>query len=180
MGRVLAYIAAGASLAQALQLENAPIVLRVIVTSVLAVIICVFSEGVGRAIGYSDAASMFKHLSPMMHGVGLALSPAVALGSAIDRLLLTIIPSQRANETERETSTEQFREVVAAEADVSSAEEELIHGVFSLGETEVKEIMEPRVDIVASTPPRRGRRCSTACEAPSTRAFRCFATRSMK
>jgi CBS domain containing-hemolysin-like protein len=85
----------------------------------------------------------------------LALSPAVALGSAIDRLLLTIIPSQRANETERETSTEQFREVVAAEADVSSAEEELIHGVFSLGETEVKEIMVPRVDIVgidATTP----------------------------
>lgn len=41
MGRVLADIAAGASLAQALQLENAPIVLRVVVTSVLAVIICV-------------------------------------------------------------------------------------------------------------------------------------------
>ncbi|HTE46430.1 MAG TPA: hemolysin family protein, partial [Gemmatimonadaceae bacterium] len=47
------------------------------------------------------------------------------------------------------------REVIAAEADVSSAEEELIHGVFSLGETEVQEIMVPRVDIVgidASTP----------------------------
>ncbi|HEY9230349.1 MAG TPA: hemolysin family protein, partial [Gemmatimonadaceae bacterium] len=39
-------------------------------------------------------------------------------------------------------------EVVAAEADVSTAEEELIHGVFSLGVTEVQEIMVPRVDIV--------------------------------
>jgi CBS domain containing-hemolysin-like protein len=38
--------------------------------------------------------------------------------------------------------------VVASEAEVSSAEEELIHGVFSLGETEVHEIMVPRVDIV--------------------------------
>ena len=38
---------------------------------------------------------------------------------------------------------------------MSSAEEELIHGVFSLGETEVQEIMVPRVDIVgidATTP----------------------------
>ncbi len=155
MARVLVYVVAGASLAQALRLENTPIVVRVVVTSVLAVIICVFSEGAGQAIGYSDAASMFKRLSPMMHGVGMALSPAVALGSALDRLLHTIIPTQRANESERETSTEQFREVVAAEADVSSAEEELIHGVFSLGETEVQEIMVPRVDIVgidATTP----------------------------
>jgi CBS domain containing-hemolysin-like protein len=155
MGRVLSYIAAGASFAQALRLETAPFVVSVIVISLFAVIVCVFSEGVGRAIGYSDAAAMVRRLSPLMHAVGLALSPAVALGSAIDRLLNTIIPSDRANETERETSTEQFREVVAAEADVSSAEEELIHGVFSLGETEVKEIMVPRVDIVgidATTP----------------------------
>jgi len=155
MGRVLAYVAAGAALAQALSLETMPIVVRILVTTVLAVIICIFSEGVGRAIGYSDAAPMFKRLTPLMHGVAIALSPAVALGSAIDRLLHTIIPTHRANEIERETSTEQFREVVAAEADVSSAEEELIHGVFSLGETEVQEIMVPRVDIVgidATTP----------------------------
>jgi CBS domain containing-hemolysin-like protein len=148
MARVLAYVTAGASLAQALQLEATPIALRVVATSVFAAILCVFSEGVGRAIGYSDAAAMHKRLSPMMYAVGMALSPAVALGSALDRLLHTIIPTHRANEIERETSTEQFREVVAAEADVSSAEEELIHGVFSLGETEVQEVMVPRVDIV--------------------------------
>jgi CBS domain containing-hemolysin-like protein len=56
---------------------------------------------------------------------------------------------------EEDTNAERFHEVVAAEADVSSAEEELLHGVFSLGETEVREIMVPRVDIVgiaATTP----------------------------
>ena len=148
MGRVLAYIGAGASFAQALGLQSAPIIPEIVMTALLAVVVCVFSEGVGRAIGYSDASSMFKRLTPLMRFVGAALSPAVALGAAIDRTLNTIIPSDRANETERETSTEQFREVVAAEADVSSAEEELIHGVFSLGETEVQEIMVPRVDIV--------------------------------
>jgi len=138
MARVLVYVAAGASLAQAMRLENAPIVLRVLVISVLAVIICVFSEGVGRAIGYSDAASMFKRLSPMMHGVGLALSPAVALGSALDRLLHSIIPTQRANESERETSTEQFREVVAAQFGVAIVvrvvDADLSFGAGSAGE----------------------------------------------
>jgi len=43
---------------------------------------------------------------------------------------------------------EQFREVVAAEADVTAAEEELLYGVFSLGDTQVQEIMVPRVDVV--------------------------------
>jgi CBS domain containing-hemolysin-like protein len=87
--------------------------------------------------------------------VSTVLSPAVAFGAAIDRGLNAIIPPPPDDEADRETHAEQFAEVVAAEADVSSAEEELIHGVFSLGATTVEEIMAPRVDIVgidASTP----------------------------
>ena len=37
---------------------------------------------------------------------------------------------------------------VATEADVSRDEEELLRGVFSLGDTEVNEVMVPRIDIV--------------------------------
>jgi CBS domain containing-hemolysin-like protein len=83
------------------------------------------------------------------------MAPAASLGATLERLLLVVIPPVAANDEERETSAEQFREVVAAEADVSSAEEELIHGVFSMGDTQVQEIMIPRVDIVgidSSTP----------------------------
>ncbi|MEP6493601.1 MAG: hemolysin family protein [bacterium] len=155
MGRVVAYIAAGVSLAQALHLERMPFAMRVLVTAVAAAVVCVLTEGVGRAIGYANAAATHARLTPIARLVAAVLSPAVALGSAIDRTLHAVIPPTPSNESERETSTEQFREVIAAEADVSSAEEELIHGVFSLGETEVQEIMVPRVDIVgidASTP----------------------------
>lgn len=155
MGRVLAYIAAGASLAQALHLATMPFLLRVLVTAGAAAVVCVLTEGVGRAIGYSNASAMYARLTPMARVVGALLSPAVALGAAIDRTLHAVIPRTPSNESERETSAEQFREVIAAEADVSIAEEELIHGVFSLGETEVQEIMVPRVDIVgidATTP----------------------------
>src|SRR5205085_8631070 len=90
MARVLAYIAAGASFAQALDLEAAPIMTRLVLTSALAVVVCIFSEGVGRAIGYSDAASMFRRLARLMRAVAVALSPAVALGAALDRLLQSI------------------------------------------------------------------------------------------
>jgi CBS domain containing-hemolysin-like protein len=148
MGRVLAYVAAGAALAQALHLELLGMTARVAVVAIVAVVVCTLAECVGRAIGYAAPSSMHARLLPVIRVVGTLLSPAVALSAAIDRTLQAIIPLSDTAEDDRETSTEQFREVVAAEADVSSAEEELIHGVFSLGETEVQAVMVPRVDIV--------------------------------
>jgi CBS domain containing-hemolysin-like protein len=148
MARVLAYVAAGASLAQALRLPQMGLLPRALVIAVTAILVCILAEGVGRALGYADPTKTHARLSPVIQWVGVILRPAVALGSAIDRTLQAIIPHSASTEDEHETSTEQFREVVAAEADVSMAEEALIHGVFSLGETEVQEVMVPRVDIV--------------------------------
>lgn len=155
MGRVLAYIAAGAAYSQAVQLSSFALWPRIALTALIALVATTISEGAGRAVGYASPATTFARLTPMAQGLSVLLSPAVAFGTIIDRALQAIIPPSATRDEERETSAEQFREVVAAEADVSSAEEELIHGVFSLGETEVQEVMVPRVDIVgidASTP----------------------------
>jgi putative hemolysin len=148
MGRVLAYIAAGASLAQALHLASMALVPRSAAIALAALVVGVLAEGVGRAMGYATPGATYARLLPLTHAVGFVLSPAVALGAAIDRAINVVIPPTPSNASERETSAEQFREVVAAEADVSVAEEALIHGVFSLGETDVQEIMVPRVDVV--------------------------------
>jgi CBS domain containing-hemolysin-like protein len=155
VGRVLAYVTAGASLAQALRLAEMPVLARGLVTALGAIVVCVLAEGVGRALGYATPAATHAKLQPITKAVAIVLSPVVALGAAIDRGIHAIIPPTPTNAGERETNAEQFREVVAAEADVSLAEEQLIHGVFSLGETEVQEIMVPRVDMVgidADTP----------------------------
>jgi CBS domain containing-hemolysin-like protein len=147
MARVLAYIAAGAAFARPLGLDHLTALPRYLMIALSATVLCALSEGVGRAIGYSDPPRIHGALAGMRRFVTFILRPAISLNAAIDRALLVLIPASRAEE-EHEASTEQFREVVASEADVSSAEEELIHGVFSLGETEVQEIMVPRVDIV--------------------------------
>jgi putative hemolysin len=148
MGRVLAYIAAGVSLAQALHLASMALAPRCVAIALAALVVGVLAEGVGRAMGYATPGATYARLLPLTHAVGFVLSPAVALGAAIDRAINVVIPPTPSNASERETSAEQFREVVAAEADVSLAEEALIHGVFSLGETEVQAIMVPRVDVV--------------------------------
>ncbi|MEO7085705.1 MAG: hemolysin family protein [Gemmatimonadaceae bacterium] len=149
MARVVAYVAAGASLAAALHLAQASVGGRIFGIALVAAVICLFAEGTGRAVGYGDRDATFRRFGPMIRGVTAILRPAVALGGAIDRFVYAAIPKPASSETDRETSAEQFRDVIAAEADVSSAEEELIRGVFSLGDTEVKEIMVPRVDIIA-------------------------------
>jgi magnesium and cobalt exporter, CNNM family len=155
MGRVLSYIVAGTALSQCLGLAAMPTGWRIASIATAAIVICTITEGMARAIGYASPTAAHSRLAPVTRLAVIVLGPAAALGAAIDRTLNAIIPPTPANADERETSAEQFREVVAAEADVSTAEEELIHGVFSLGQTEVQEIMVPRVDIVgidASTP----------------------------
>ncbi len=149
IARVVFYIACGASFAQALSLSSRASSERLGLIAVVAGVVCLISEGTGRTIGYAVPASAIRRLGPLMRAIGTVLRPAVALGAAFERTLNAVIPKAPSNETERETSAEQFRDVVAAEADVSMAEQELIRGVFSLGDTEVQEIMVPRVDIIA-------------------------------
>src|SRR5947208_1403896 len=73
---------------------------------------------------------------------------ATLLATADGALLATGHAAPRRIIGDREEGAEQFREVVAAEAEVSAADEELLHGVFTLRDTEVQEIMVPRVDVV--------------------------------
>jgi CBS domain containing-hemolysin-like protein len=63
-------------------------------------------------------------------------------------MLRRLLPAPPRREDDREAAAEQFRQVVAAEADVSKDEGALLQGVFSLGDTAVRDIMIPRVDIV--------------------------------
>jgi CBS domain containing-hemolysin-like protein len=105
---------------------------------------------VSRSIGYATAPRLAIALSPVIHALEIILSPILRLGVSLDSAFERVLPppsiEQRAEQ--REEATEQFRQVVAAEADVSRDEEALLHGVFSLGDTAVRAVMVPRVDIV--------------------------------
>jgi putative hemolysin len=148
MARILAYVTSAAALAQALHLATLSLPVRTVVGLLTAIVIVVVCEGAGSELGYARAAETLVRLDPVIKLIRVVLAPAVTLNTVLERTLLAAIPRGPANEEERETFAEQFHEVVAAEADVSSAEEALIHGVFSMGDTNVQEIMVPRVDIV--------------------------------
>lgn len=148
LARVLAHLIAGAAVARALDIRRGDGVGGALLALGAALLIVVVVEGISRSLGYASAPRLAVALEPLIRGLEIVLSPilrvGVALDSAFERVLRAVSIEQRAEQ--REEATEQFRQVVAA--NVSRDEEALLHGVFSLGDTAVREVMVPRVDIV--------------------------------
>jgi CBS domain containing-hemolysin-like protein len=148
--RVLAHLVAGAAVARALDIQRGDGARGALIALAAALLIVVVVEGISRSIGYATAPRLAVALAPVIQALEVILSPILRVGVALDSAFERVLPppsiEQRAEQ--REEATEQFRQVVAAEADVSRDEEALLHGVFSLGDTAVREVMVPRVDIV--------------------------------
>lgn len=148
--RVLAHLVAGAAVVHWLTLQPRDGLIGAVFAVVAALAIVIIVEGVFRSIGFATAPRIAIALAPMINALDVALWPVLRVGTALDRLFERFLPAPSLEERaeQREEATEQFRQVVAAEADVSRDEQALLHGVFSLGDTAVREVMVPRVDIV--------------------------------
>jgi CBS domain containing-hemolysin-like protein len=150
LARVLAHLVTGAAVARAAGLQRGDGARGAITALAMALAVVVVVEGVGRSLGFATAPRLAIAFSPLIRGLEVLLAPILRAGVALDALFERLMPAptveQRAEQ--REEAAEQFRQVVAAEADVSRDEEALLHGVFSLADTAVREVMVPRVDIV--------------------------------
>ncbi|MEO8623980.1 MAG: CNNM domain-containing protein, partial [bacterium] len=150
LSRVLAHLLAGAAIARTLNIRHGDGVPGAALAFAAALCVVIVVEGIARSLGFATAPRFILAFAPLVRALEVILSPVLRLGVGIDSLLERLMPAptieQRAEQ--REEATEQFRQVVAAEADVSRDEEALIHGVFSLSDTSVREVMIPRVDIV--------------------------------
>ncbi len=144
-GRILFQLGAGAALAIALR-PNASVILALVIATVAIAV----SESGARALGDLLAIRALRRLRVVARAAVITLRPVVAVGAWCDRVLLAVLP-RRADGDAREADVERFREVVAAEvadAEPGATSQQLLTGVFALGDTQVKEIMIPRVDIV--------------------------------
>lgn len=106
------------------------------------------TETAARAWGDAHAPAAERFVHPLVRALEAVLAPVIALAAMLDRATALALPAPTVDEEERELAAAQFREVVAAEAEVTQGEAALLHGVFSLGDTEVHEVMVPRVGIV--------------------------------
>jgi len=147
--RVLGQLGAGMGVAMLLYRFPASGWWTALIIIVTAFLLVGLSESIARSVGDARAVEVASRLSKLISTVEGALSPVVVLGEIIDRGLNSLLPAPVQDEEDREAMTEQFKQVVAAEAEVPPDEQVLLNGVFRLGQTEVHEIMVPRIDLVA-------------------------------
>jgi CBS domain containing-hemolysin-like protein len=145
--RILAHLVAGCAIASALRFSDRSLVASLVIAVPVALAAVLISESIARSVGDALSAQSFKRLAPVVQLVERVLSPVVLLGAWLDNILHSLIPPAPVEE-DREATAEQFRQIVAAEADVTDREETILHGVFSLGDTSVHEVMVPRVNLV--------------------------------
>ncbi len=143
--RLVCFLAAGAA-APPLWDAGGP---QVLLTIVLLMVGVGVAETFARTVGGTRAHSPSQWLSGWAAFVTLLATPVVALMQRTERWLAGAFPAARIDADADEVATEQFLDVVAAEADVTGKEKTLLEGAFSLGETQVQEIMTPRVELVA-------------------------------
>jgi putative hemolysin len=144
-----ALLVTGAATAVALGLAVKPPAVALLEGLLIVVGALVFVEAVPRAIGNTAGAPLAGTLYPFVRFLETILKPLVSVSFALDRALRRAFPVAPPSETEREDTAERFRQVVQAEAEIPAEQQAMLDRIFGLGETEVHEIMVPRVDIVA-------------------------------
>jgi putative hemolysin len=146
--RLLAHLITGTGIALVVSAGADHPTRAIIAGGLLLVVNVMLVEGIARSAGFVGGQAMVERLAVIVRMADMLLLPVTALGGAFERALARALPPADETPASREAGAEHFREVVAAEADVSEAEEELLHGIFSLGDTQVQEVMVPRVDVV--------------------------------
>jgi CBS domain containing-hemolysin-like protein len=155
IARLFTHLIAGASGAMAVGLLALPAREAIPAGIALALIVVALGEVLPRAAGDVLGLGAPAGLHRVARIADRTMRPIVAFGMRIDRALRRILPPARAGDADRDATAEQFRQVIRSDRNVAVNQRAILHRIFSLGDTEVHEIMMPRVDILGierSTP----------------------------
>ncbi len=146
--RVFAYLALGAGVTRLLLPRlHAPAAVSA-AAILLAVAVVLVMDAAVRGASTANGRAVVRRMRPFIRVVSVALRPVVRVGTAIEAALNRVLPASRDPEAEREATAARLREVLEAEAEVTSGQAMLLHRAFDLSRTDVEEIMVPRVDII--------------------------------
>jgi putative hemolysin len=149
MGVTIAHVLASAALTFAL-LPYLGGIAWLVSTLVLTPIMLVFGEIIPKAVAREWATSLILIIYRPLTWAGHLLTPFVALANMIVTAVLRAFGGPRVD-TRSFVSREELKALLAlepGEASVSTQEAEMIDKIFDLGDTTVREVMVPLVDVV--------------------------------
>ncbi len=122
-----------------------------VVTAGLTPVMLVLGEVIPKAIARERATGVILRLFPVLEGAARVLIPLTWVSNAVVGGVLRALGRSPAS-SRHFVSREELKLVLQMEpeeADVTTQEAEMIDKIFSLGETSVREVMVPLVDVAA-------------------------------
>jgi len=149
MGVTIAHIVAGSALTFAL-LPSLGGLAWIVTTVALTPIMLVFGEIIPKAVAREWATSLILRLYRPLTWASRALTPFVVLANTVVAAVLHAVGGPRVD-TRQFVSREELKALLQlepGEVSVSTQEAEMIDKIFDLGDTTVREVMVPLVDVV--------------------------------
>ena len=123
----------------------------ILVTLALTPIMLVLGEVIPKAVARERATGLILWLFPVIETLGRLLTPLTWGANALVGRALSLFGRERTT-TRQFVSREELKlllQMEPEEADVTVSEAEMIDKIFDLGETAVREVMVPLVDVAA-------------------------------
>jgi len=127
-------------------------ILALLVTLVVMLfIVLVFGEIVPRTLGIRKAETLSLRTAAVLNFLSRVLSPVTSIFIAIANVFIRLFGGKPIKEIPVVTEEELISIVGAGEEEgvIEEEEKELIHSIFEFGDTIVREVMVPRMDMVA-------------------------------
>jgi CBS domain containing-hemolysin-like protein len=150
MGVTLAHIVASSAATSSL-LPLLGSAAPILVTLVLTPVMLIVGEVIPKAVARERATALILRLYRPLAVAAVLLGPLVALANVVVAAVLRPFGEWRAS-TRKFVSREELKlllQMEPGEADVTTQEAEMIDKIFDLGETAVREIMVPLVEVAA-------------------------------
>lgn len=146
IARLIALLVAGVGGARAFDLAGQSPGVAVGAGIVIAVLAVLLGEVIPRAAGEAVGTRALQALGAVVRSAEVTMRPLVAGGARLDLLLRRALPPFTPAHGDREITAEHFRRIVTPQH--VAPHRAMIHRVFSFSDTEVHEVMVPRVDIL--------------------------------
>ena len=148
IARVILYLLTGVAGAMALELHERGGLSSMLLALVISVAVALLLEAAPRAFGERSSEEGLTRLEPLTRFVELAVSPLTACGKWLDGRLLHLWPPAAPREAKGDRGSDGFRAVFQTQSHLPTVQRDILRRYSALAETEVQEVMVPRVDIV--------------------------------
>jgi putative hemolysin len=139
------------SMATVIALSLSPQWGEVLATTIISLVVLIFCEVTPKNAAVQNAEAWARGLIPLISGLAWLLRPVIALLNGITAALLRLfgISQHRTGPSVTEEELRLMVNVGEEEGVVEEGERTMIHHIFELSETTVREVMVPRIDMVS-------------------------------